>query len=159
MRAEFRGSAGPTDLLRCVCGARLYLSRRHWARRSFTVCDDCKAVIRYGSLEVVEAHDSEGFFTMVIRQEEEREALRGDVERELRRFVRAFDGQPQWLWSPATVRFVQLVRPKLELLSGPIGPPRSGDVALPEGSYEAAYKSEGDEELLDEESEELPAEG
>lgn len=159
MRAEFLGAAGLTDLVRCKCGAKLYLSRRRWARRGFTVCDDCKAVISYGSLEIVEAHDSEVFFAMVIRQEEEREALKGDLERELRRFVRAFDGQPEWLWSPATVRFVRAVRPKLELLSGPIGPPRAGDMALTAGSYEAAYKAEDGEELLDEVSEEVSAEG
>lgn len=76
MRAEFLGSAGPTDLVRCVCGARLFLSRRHWARRSFTVCDDCKAVIRYGSLEVVKAQEAEDFFTMIIQQGEERDALK-----------------------------------------------------------------------------------
>lgn len=147
MRAKFLGAAGLTDLLQCVCGRRLYLTRRHRARRGFTVCDDCKAIIRYGSLEVVEAHDSEDFFTMVISQEEEREALRGDVERELRRFVRAFDCQPEWLWSPATQRFVRAVRPKLELLGGPIGPAQEGDADV---TPEAAYKGDEGEEFLDE---------
>ena len=149
MRAEFLGAAGLTDLVGCVCGRRLYLSRWRWARRGFTVCDDCKAIIRYGSLSVVEAHDSEDFFTMVISQEEESEALRGDVERELRRFVRAFDGQPEWLWSPATQRFVRAVRPKLELLGGPIGPAQEGDADV---TPESAYKGEEEEEFLDEES-------
>jgi hypothetical protein len=153
MRAEFLGAAGPTDLMRCVCGARAYLSRRHWARRGFTVCDECKAVIRYGSLEVVEAHDSEDFFTMVISQEEEREALTADVERELRRFVRAYEQQPEWLWSPATQRFVQTVRPKLELLGGPIGPMDAGAEygAAPEAAYAGDEDGEPSEEAYDEE--------
>ncbi|HEX8560330.1 MAG TPA: hypothetical protein VF668_19695 [Pyrinomonadaceae bacterium] len=75
---------------------------------------------------------------MVIRQEEEREALLGDVERELRRFVRAYDGQPEWLWSPATQRFVRAVRPKLELLGGPIGAADAsrGYCATQEGAYQ-----------------------
>jgi hypothetical protein len=148
MRAKFLGSAGPTDLVRCACGAKLYLSRQHWARRSFTVCDDCKSVIRYGSLEVVEAREAEDFFTMIIRQGEERAALKEDLERELRHFVQVFDQQPEWLWSPATVRLVQTIRPKLELLGGPIGPARGGgEVGV---SLESAYRGD-DEDLLDEE--------
>lgn len=148
--AEWLGAAGLTALVRCVCGARLYLSRRQWARRRFTVCDDCRATILYASLEVVDPGDAEGFVQMVIAQEEEREALRGDVERELRRFVRAYDQQPEWLWSPATQRFVRAVRPKLELLGGPIGPADDGrqyGVA-----QEAAYAGgdEGGGGLLDE---------
>lgn len=148
MKAEFLGSAGPTDLVRCTCGKKLFLSRRHWARRSFTVCDDCKAVIRYGSLEVVNPDESEDFFTMIIRRGEERDALRGDVERELRRFVQLFDTQPEWLWSPATVKMVQAVRPKLELLGGPIEPARGADVSA---GPESAYQGDEDEDLLDEE--------
>ena len=148
MRATWLGSAGTTILVRCVCGSRLYLSRRHWLRRGFTACDDCKSVIRYGSLEVVEAQEAEDFFTMIIQQGEERAALKEDLERELRRFIQVFDGQPEWLWSPATVRLVQTIRPKLELLGGPIGPARGGaDVGA---SPESAYKGDG-EELLDEE--------
>lgn len=154
MRAEFLGAAGLTDMVRCACGKRLYLSRRHWARRSFTVCDDCKAVIKYGSLEVVNPDESEDFFTMIVRQGEERDALKEDVERELRRFVQVFDGQPEWLWSPATVRLVQTIRPKLEILGGPI-PAARGSAAG--ASMEAAYKGEG-EGLLDEADEEPPAE-
>ncbi|HEX8560331.1 MAG TPA: hypothetical protein VF668_19700 [Pyrinomonadaceae bacterium] len=53
MRAAWLGSAGLTALVRCQCGARLYLSLPHWRRRSFTACDECKAVIRYGSLAVI----------------------------------------------------------------------------------------------------------
>jgi hypothetical protein len=48
----------------------------------------------------------------------EREALWGEVERELRRFVRLFDEQPEWLWEPATVQLIRAVRPRLELLDG-----------------------------------------
>lgn len=121
--AQWLGSAGPTALVRCVCGARLYVPRRQWARRTFTVCDACRATILYASLEVVDPEDAEEFVEMVIAQEQEREALREGVERELRRFVRAYDGQPEWLWSPATQRFVRAVRPKLELLGGPMGRP------------------------------------
>jgi hypothetical protein len=57
------------------------------------------------------------------------------VERELRRFVRVYDGQPEWLWSPETVKFVRAVRPQLERLSGPIGPARADDSASPEEAY------------------------
>ena len=56
-----------------------------------------------------------------IPEGSEERALRADVERELRGFLRTFDRHPEWVWSPATVRFVQAVRPKLELLGGPIG--------------------------------------
>lgn len=85
----------------------------------------------------------------VIKQEGEREALRSDLERELRRFVRAFEGQPEWLWSPATVRFVQAVRPKLELLGGPIAEAHEGGSGV---CPEAAYQGVEDEDVFDEES-------
>jgi hypothetical protein len=135
-RARWLGSAGLTILLRCRCGARLYVPRRQWAERVITVCDDCKAAILYSSLVVVDANEVEGFVEMIIRQGEEREALKEELERELRRFVRVYDGQPEWLWSPATVRFVRAVRPKLELLGGPVeGPSRGADVATPEEAY------------------------
>lgn len=149
-RAKWLGSAGRTALVRCTCGARLYFSLPHWRRRSFAACDECKAVIRYGSLEVVEPHQVEEFVNMVIAQEEERETLRAGVERALRHFIRVFDGQPEWLWSPATVKFVAAVRPKLELLGGPIGPMDAGrDYGA---SPESAYQGEEDvdeDELLD----------
>jgi len=135
VRAAWLGSAGLTALVRCRCGARLYLSRPHWSRRGFTVCDDCKAVILYASLVVVDPSGVEEFLSMFSTQREEREAAVGALERELRRFVRVFDQQPEWLWSPATVRFVQAVRPKLELLGGPVGPAHGGDVPAPEGAY------------------------
>jgi hypothetical protein len=135
MRAEWLGAAGLTVLVRCACGARLYVPRRQWRARGFTVCDDCHAAIRYASLEVVDPEAMEDFVEMVIRQQGEREALKEDLERELRRFVRVFDQQPEWLWSPATVKFVQAVRPKLELLGGAVGPGRTEDVAEPEQAY------------------------
>ena len=116
-RAEWLGSAGVTTLLRCACGARLYLSIPHWSGRGFTVCDDCKSAIRYASLEVIDPQEVEDFAEMIVRQGREREALKEDLERELRRFVKVFDTQPEWLWSPETVRFVRAVRPKLALLS------------------------------------------
>jgi hypothetical protein len=142
--AEWLGSAGGTALVRCVCGARLYRPLRLWARWSFTACGDCGAVILYASLEVVDPRDAEEFIEMVIAREEERELLKEDVERELRRFVRAYDGQPEWLWSPATQKFVRAVRPKLELLGGPIG---SADDGRQYGvAQESAYVSEGGEE-------------
>jgi predicted glycoside hydrolase/deacetylase ChbG (UPF0249 family) len=74
----------------------------------------------------------EDFVEMIISRQAEREALRGDLERELRRFVRLFDRQPEWLWSPATVTFVKSVRPKLEQLGGEIWPGRGGDAPQPE---------------------------
>lgn len=132
MRAAWLGSAGLTALVRCICGARLYLSRPHWSSRNFAVCDDCKGAIHYASLEVVDPEAVEEFVTMVMSQQAEREALRSELERELRRFVRLFDRQPEWLWSPATVTFVKAVRPKLEQLGGEIWPGRSGDAAQPE---------------------------
>lgn len=135
MRAEWLGSAGLTALVRCACGARLYLSRPHWSRRGFSICDDCKAVILYASLVVVDPGGAEEFLAMFSTQREEREAAVGALERELRRFIRVFDQQPEWLWSPATVRFVQAVRPKLELLGGPVRPAQGSDVAEPEGAY------------------------
>ena len=135
LRAEWLGSAGFTILVRCPCGARLFVPRRQWEGRGFTVCDDCKAAIRYASLEVVDSARVEEFVEMVIRQGQEREALVADLERELRRFVRVYDGQPEWLWSPATVNFIRVVRPKLELLGGPVGPARAGEVATPEEAY------------------------
>lgn len=147
-RAEWLGSAGLRALVRCACGVRLDLSLPHWRRRSFTACDRCRAVIRYGSLEVVNPLDVEEFVEMVIRQEEERAALLEDVERELRRFVRAYDGQPEWLWSPATQRLVRYVRPKLELLGGTIGPQDAGRAysATQEGAYQAEDEGQLDED-------------
>lgn len=144
--AEWLGSAGRTALVRCVCGRRVYLSRRQWARHGFTVCDECRAVILYASLEVVDPRDVEEFVEMVISQEEEREALREDVESELRRFVRAYDQQPEWLWSPATQRLVRAIRPKLELLGGPIREGRTGEYCA---SQEGAYQHEEERALLD----------
>jgi hypothetical protein len=135
MKAEWLDSAGLTILVRCVCRARLYLSRLHWSRRRFTVCDDCKAAILYASLVVIDYQGVEEFVEMISTQAHEREALQGELERELRRFVRVYDGQPEWLWSPATVKFVRAVRPKLELLGGPVGPARVADVATPEEAY------------------------
>lgn len=136
-KAEWLGSAGFTVRVRCACRARLYVPRRQWAARGFTVCDDCKAAILYASLEVVDSAKVEEFVEMIINQGREREALVADLERELRRFVRVYDGQPEWLWSPATVKFVRAVRPKLELLGGPVGAARTGDVATPEEAYRA----------------------
>lgn len=135
MRGEWLGSAGLTALVRCTCGARLYLSRSHWSRRGFTVCDDCKAVILYASLVVVDPEGVEEFLAMFSTQREEREAVMGALERELRRFIRVYDQQPEWLWSPATVKFVGAVRPQLERLGGPIGAGRGDDVASPEEAY------------------------
>lgn len=149
-RTEWLGSAGITALVRCVCGARLYVSLPHWRRRSFTACDDCKRMILYASLEVVDPQQAEDFLSMVIAQEQEREALREDVERELRRFVRAFDRQPEWLWSPATQRLVRALRPKLELLGGPIGQGHGGDEYC--ATTEGAYQGEREDELLDDET-------
>ncbi|MET0650194.1 MAG: hypothetical protein ABW208_26600 [Pyrinomonadaceae bacterium] len=45
-----------------------------------------------------------------------REALWLELERELRRFVRLFDTQPEWLWEPATAQLTRAVRPKLMAL-------------------------------------------
>jgi hypothetical protein len=135
MRAVWLGSAGLTALVRCRCGVRLYLSLFHWSRRGFTVCDDCKAAIRYASLEVIDPKAVEEFVEMIINEGHERETLIGELARELRRFIRVYDGQPEWLWSPATVKFVRAVRPKLEMLGGPIGPARGDDVATPEEAY------------------------
>lgn len=81
--------------MRCVCGAKLYLSRRHWERRGFTVCDDCQVVIVYVSLAVVDPSQVEEFMSGVIKQEGEREALREGLELELRGFVEGFDRHPE----------------------------------------------------------------
>ncbi|MBV8857883.1 MAG: zinc ribbon domain-containing protein [Acidobacteria bacterium] len=132
MRAAWLGSAGLTALIRCLCGARLYLSVPHWSSRNFAVCDDCKGAIHYASLQVIAPEAVEDFVEMIINRQAEREALRGELERELRRFVRLFDRQPEWLWSPATVTFVKAVRPKLEQLGGEIWPGRRTDAATPE---------------------------
>jgi hypothetical protein len=134
-RAEWLGSAGVTALVRCNCGARLYLSRPHWSRRGFALCDGCGAAILYASLEVVAPESVEEFVAMIISQGQEREAIMKELERELRRFVGVYDGQPEWLWSPATQRLVRAVRPKLERLGGPVWPARRQDVATPEGAY------------------------
>ena len=45
-----------------------------------------------------------------------REELWAEVERELRRFVDDYLWQPEWLWSPHTVRLMRVVRPKLQVL-------------------------------------------
>ena len=127
MRARWLGSAGLTALVRCVCGARLYISRPHWSRRNFSVCDECKGAIHYASLEVIAPEAVEVFVTMVISRQAERDALRGELERELRRFVRLYDRQPEWLWSPATVSFVRAVRPTLERLGGEVWPGRGAE--------------------------------
>ncbi|HWW74032.1 MAG TPA: hypothetical protein VNZ44_01475 [Pyrinomonadaceae bacterium] len=127
MRAAWLGSAGLTALIRCTCGARLYLSLPHWSSRNFSVCDDCKGAIHYASLQVVAPEAVEAFVEMIVSRQAEREALRGELERELRRYVRLFEQQPEWLWSPATVAFVKAVRPKLERLGGEIWPGRAKD--------------------------------
>lgn len=46
----------------------------------------------------------------------EREALLDELEAELRRFVEDYLWQPEWLWSPYTVRLMRAVRPKLQVL-------------------------------------------
>ncbi|MDT5271136.1 MAG: hypothetical protein QOH49_3322 [Acidobacteriota bacterium] len=129
MRAAWLGSAGLTALVRCTCGARLYLSRPHWSSRNFALCDDCKGAIHYASLEVIDPAAVEAFVEMIINRQAEREALKVELERELRRFIRVYDQQPEWLWSPATVQFVQAVRPKLEQLGGEIWSGRSREAA------------------------------
>jgi hypothetical protein len=134
-KAAWLGSAGLTILVRCACGARLYILRQPWERRAFTVCDECKSAIHYGSLQVIDPEGVEEFVEMIARQGQEREALMAEMERELRRFVRVFDGQPEWLWSPATVKFVRAVRPKLEQLGGPVWPSRTREEATPEEAY------------------------
>jgi hypothetical protein len=134
-KATWLGSAGLTILVRCTCGARLYVERRPWEHRGFTVCDECEAAIHYASLQVVDPEGVEEFMTMLARQREEREALIKEMERELRRFVQVYDGQPEWLWSPATVKFVRAVRPKLEQLGGPVWPSRTQGEASPEEAY------------------------
>jgi hypothetical protein len=134
-KADWLGSAGLTTLLRCLCGARLYVERREWAASGFTVCEGCGAAIHHASLQVVDPEGVEEFATMILRQKEEREALMAEMERELRRFVQVYDGQPEWLWSPATIKFVRAVRPKLEQLGGPVWPSRTAEVARPEGAY------------------------
>jgi hypothetical protein len=105
---------------------------RHWSSRNFAVCDDCHGAIHYASLQVVAPEAAEEFVEMIISRQAERDTLRGELERELRRFVRVFDQQPAWLWSPATVQFVQAVRPKLEQLGGEIWPGRRPEAAMPE---------------------------
>jgi hypothetical protein len=135
VRAAWLGSAGLTALVRCTCGARLYLSRPQWSSRNFAVCDDCKGAIHYASLEVIDPEAVEDFVEMIINRQAEREALKSELERELRRFVRVFDQQPEWLWSPATVQFVQAVRPKLEQLGGEIWPGRVGGTPEPERAH------------------------
>ena len=47
---------------------------------------------------------------------QQREALWDEVERELRRFIEEYKWQPEWLWSPETVRLMRVVRPKLQVL-------------------------------------------
>lgn len=54
----------------------------------------------------------------MAQREPGREALWRELERELRRFVRLFDEQPEWLWEAETVKLVRAVRPRLELLDG-----------------------------------------
>lgn len=48
----------------------------------------------------------------------EREALWAEVERELRRFVRRCEAEPEWLLPAPVAQFVRTVKPKLELLGG-----------------------------------------
>lgn len=48
----------------------------------------------------------------------EREALLDELEAELRRFIDDYRWQPEWLWSPHTVRLMRVVRPKLQVLDG-----------------------------------------
>jgi hypothetical protein len=54
----------------------------------------------------------------VAKREPGREALWEEVERELRRFLRLFDEQPEWLWEAEAVKLVREVRARLELLDG-----------------------------------------
>jgi hypothetical protein len=78
---------------------------------------------------VIDPAAVEAFVEMIINRQAEREALKVELERELRRFIRVYDQQPEWLWSPATVQFVQAVRPKLEQLGGEIWSGRSREAA------------------------------
>lgn len=139
MRATWLGSAGLTALVRCACGLRLYLSRPHWRRRGFAICDGCKAVIRYESPEVVNVDEAEELLKMAMRRDEERAELREGLERELRRFVQVYATQPEKLWSPATRRFVAAVRPALELLGGPV---RAAEGEWYGAAAEGAYRDE-----------------
>lgn len=153
MRAQILGSAGLRLLVACRCGARAYLSAPRFKRRGYTVCDKCEAVIVYGSLEILAPAGAEEFMAGIRKQEEEREALTEEVVLAVRRFVQVYDSQPAWLWSPATQRLVQAVRPKLELLGGPIEPGRVAprDGAEPETAYKSRESGQQlDDEMLDE---------
>lgn len=46
----------------------------------------------------------------------EREALWAEVERELRRFVRKCEAEPEWLLPAPVAQLVRAVRPRLALL-------------------------------------------
>lgn len=144
MRAEWVGSAGATAVIRCPCGARAQLPVGPWRRRGFTICDRCKAVVIYGSLKALTGKEAEDFMAEAVRGERQRQALREELERELRRFVRAFDSQEVWQWSPATVRLVEAVRPRLELL-GPAAEEEAGGAAYV-ATPEAAFQGDEDEE-------------
>lgn len=61
----------------------------------------------------------------MTRPAREREALWGEVERELRRYVRLFSAESEWLWEPAEVAFVRAVRPHLEALDAAAGAGRA----------------------------------
>lgn len=139
MRAQLLGSAGLRLLVACRCGARAYLSAPRFKRRGFAVCGGCEAVTVYGTMEILDTIRVEEFMAGIIRQEEEREALTEEVTLELRRFVQVFDSQPSWMWAPATQRLVQAVRPKLEILGGPI---ERGQVAPRDGAEPETYGGE-----------------
>ena len=61
MRAQLLGSAGLRLLVACACGARAYLFAPQFKRKGYTVCDECGAVIVYGSLEVLDPTKAEEF--------------------------------------------------------------------------------------------------
>ena len=59
------------------------------------------------------------------RRAREREALWGEVERELRRYVRLFCAGHEWLWEPAEAAFFRAVGPHLEALDAAAGAGRA----------------------------------
>lgn len=71
----------------------------------------------------------------MTRPAREREALWAEVERELRRYVRLFGGEHEWLWEPAEAAFVRAVRPQLEALDAAAGAGRAppGEARWPSG--------------------------
>jgi hypothetical protein len=124
MRATFLGSTPLTVLARCICGVKSYFDREQWQRLGMARCDNCRACIRYDSLEVVKFREGSQCMTNTDVSQGEVEELR-QLELLLRDFDEHFQyqvaaaeqrGSEHHPFAPRTVKLMESAQPILRRL-------------------------------------------